>query len=158
MDGRLQVHLLELDEDSRTLAKTVFSHPAGEVWDLQCSPNDPAIFISRYSSLEAGGAHCSRKATMWAVKGEREKRGGNGKHEEQGAGASWSHLEPMCHLEVGGDGDQGPCPDVNHVSFMPGQSHKVITLSGNKLALHDVEQAKSGKSTIISNGNFNGID
>ncbi len=30
-----QVHLLRMDEDSRTLAKTVFAHPAGEIWQLE---------------------------------------------------------------------------------------------------------------------------
>ncbi len=33
-----QVHLLTLDEDTGTLSKQVYSHPAGEVWDLEASP------------------------------------------------------------------------------------------------------------------------
>ena len=34
-----QVHLLEVEEENRTMSKTVFSHPAGEVWDLAASPS-----------------------------------------------------------------------------------------------------------------------
>ena len=33
------MHLLEVEEENRTMSKTVFSHPAGEVWDLAASPS-----------------------------------------------------------------------------------------------------------------------
>ncbi len=33
-----QVHLLELEEESRTLTKSVFNHPVGEVWDVAAAP------------------------------------------------------------------------------------------------------------------------
>ena len=34
-----QVHLLEVEEENRTMAKTVFTHPVGEVWDLAACPS-----------------------------------------------------------------------------------------------------------------------
>ena len=40
-----QVHLLEVEEENRTMSKTVFSHPAGEVWDLAASPSGEVAFI-----------------------------------------------------------------------------------------------------------------
>ena len=47
-----QVHLLEVEEENRTMSKTVFSHPAGEVWDLAASPSgEDAVMFGNLGQL-----------------------------------------------------------------------------------------------------------
>ena len=45
-----QVHLLEYDEESGVLAKSIYAHRAGEIWRLASSPNDYRRFATIYQN------------------------------------------------------------------------------------------------------------
>lgn len=46
-----QVHIVEENEDTRSLNTTVCSHNQGEVWHISASPGDPNIISTTYNTL-----------------------------------------------------------------------------------------------------------
>ena len=50
----LRLPIVTLDEDTGQLNKRVVKHLAGEVWSLDPSPSDPAVFISTFGRKQAG--------------------------------------------------------------------------------------------------------
>ena len=105
-----QIHELELDEDTRTLSKRIYSHPIGEVWDICSSPHSSSLFCTRYSTLKDDGG-LSVAGCVWKKSdGEnlgREERGGS---INQGDG-----LIAACHLDV----SEITKDDISKISWMP---------------------------------------
>ena len=44
-----QVHLIEYDEDTNTLAKSIYEHGEGEIWSIAASPQNKQQFLTCYN-------------------------------------------------------------------------------------------------------------
>jgi WD40 repeat protein len=151
-----QVHLLEVDEESRTMVKTIFNHPAGEVWDLAACPADPDLFLTRHSCIDNNV--CKMEATIWS---KSEDGAADDNDDEQHQNSSFSSssnsavrdLRPVCSLDVSDNGGG----DVNCAAWMPGGGEvgKVLVLAENRLTLHDVSRGGS-KSSVVTSGKLEG--
>ena len=108
-----QIHELELDEDTRTVSKRIYSHPAGEIWDINSSPHDPSLFCTRYSALRDDGslsfAGCVWKKPDWS--GESSA----GSDEGGGSSGGPTELIPACYLDV----SELSKDEVSKISWMP---------------------------------------
>lgn len=65
-----QVHLLDYNEDIGVLDKTVFMHPAGEIWHLSSCPADRDLLCTCYGVVEEGRGRMA--AALWRLGQEGE--------------------------------------------------------------------------------------
>lgn len=135
-----QVHALQLDDDTQTINKTVYAHPAGEIWSLTASPSQPELFASRFSPLDVGpSGGCAVEAIVWSrvCADDDDDDGSNGE-----AVTGLRRLRCVARLDVAEHGK-----DVSHVSWQPAAdgaaSSKLVVLVENKLTVHDVAAAGS---------------
>ena len=104
-----QIHELQLDEDTRTLSKRIYSHPCGEVWDICSSPHDSSLFCTRYSTIKEEGS-LSVAGCVWKTP-DRDNYGGG----EEGSANNQSELIAACHLDV----SDITKDEVSKISWMP---------------------------------------
>ena len=103
-----QVHLVELEEETGALAKTLYSHPEGEIWQIE-SGFPGHVFATRHSRVDPGAAGaagapgCPVKADLWRLDQA-------GETPQQNSSAI-NELEKVGSLEAQGD--------VNHLAFTP---------------------------------------
>lgn len=60
-----QVHLLEYDEETGILDKTVYTHPQGEIWHLSAAPFDKDLVCSCYGVVEEG--RCQVHSSLYRI-------------------------------------------------------------------------------------------
>lgn len=62
-----KIHLLEFHDDLSSnkvgLYKLVFKHEVGEIWDISCSPKQPNLFTTCYSSNSQQDVN--KKCSIW---------------------------------------------------------------------------------------------
>lgn len=63
-----KIHLLEYHDDLNNstkvgLHKLVFKHEPGEIWDISCSPKQPNLFTTCYSSNDS--QNINKKCSIW---------------------------------------------------------------------------------------------
>lgn len=46
-----QIHVIQVNEETRSLNTAACSHSCGEVWHLSASPGDPDIIATTYNTL-----------------------------------------------------------------------------------------------------------
>jgi hypothetical protein len=105
-----QIQELELDEDTRTLSKRIYSHPEGEVWDICSSPHDPSLFCTRYSSIKEEGS-LSIAGCVW----KKPDRDHSGIDEGGGGSIDQRGLIAACHLDV----SDITKDEISKISWMP---------------------------------------
>jgi len=137
-----QLHVLEMDEEARTVKKTVFGHATGEVWGLTASPTDADLMISVHGALDASGTSRRQEATLWSLSDQ---------HEEAVSGIR--ELKPHCTLlsgqtSSGSEVEENAVADVSHVSFSPGQTSRIMVLAGDRLVAQDV--GSGGAASIVA--------
>ena len=116
-----QIHEIELDEDTRTLSKRVYGHPAGEIWDISSSPHDATLFGTRYSSLREDGS-LSTAGCVWKKIDDSDTAG-----IEEGRGSSnQNELIAACHLDVTDISKD----EVSKISWMPLGIHYTLSFLG----------------------------
>ena len=84
-------------------------------------------------------------ATLWSTKEETDS---NGSSDE--STSAHKQLSQLCRFN--GAISEEKEADINHISFMPGQTDKVMVLSENKLLLNDVSAAAEGAAKVLSSG------
>ena len=65
-----QIHLLTYNDENSELDKFVYSHPAGEVWDITASPFNRDLIATIHSHLEGGRQKFS--ASLWTLPDDQE--------------------------------------------------------------------------------------
>ena len=113
-----QIHEIELDEDTRTLSKRVYGHPAGEIWDISSSPHDATLFGTRYSSLREDGS-LSTAGCIWKKIDDSDTAG----IEEGRGGSNQNELIAACHLDVTDISKD----EVSKISWMPLGIHYTLS-------------------------------
>ncbi|KAK6618734.1 hypothetical protein RUM43_013125 [Polyplax serrata] len=61
-----QVHIIEENEETRSLHTTVCSHSQGEIWHISASPGDPNIISTTYNTLTDDNI-CVMKSAIWKI-------------------------------------------------------------------------------------------
>eukprot|EP00095_Tigriopus_kingsejongensis_P001479 maker-scaffold124_size330879-snap-gene-1.25 protein:Tk01479 transcript:maker-scaffold124_size330879-snap-gene-1.25-mRNA-1 annotation:"protein tssc1" len=135
---RNQIHWLSLDEEGTHITKVIYDHDQGEVWDLAPNPEDPNLFISRYSAMD--NQACQMKARLLSRDEEVPHSNVSGVQELKNLGC----LNPQ-------NGQ-----DVTHVSWMPGSANQVMTLVGNQLNLHDISHIEADQCPTVASGQLEG--
>lgn len=63
LNNENKIHLLEYHDDLSSnkigLYKLVFKHDRGEIWNISCSPKQPNLFTTCYSSNDSQEKKCS---------------------------------------------------------------------------------------------------
>ena len=65
-----QIHLLTYNDEDNELDKYIYSHPAGEVWDIKTSPFNRDLVATVYSRILEGKQIFS--ASLWTLPDEQE--------------------------------------------------------------------------------------
>jgi hypothetical protein len=50
LKNKNEVHLIEYDDETNTLAKSVFEHDFGEIWHISASPLNKSAFLTCYNA------------------------------------------------------------------------------------------------------------
>ena len=124
------VYLVTLDEDSGQLARRGFQHQAGEVWQLDASPTNAAVFATTYGERHGAGGW-RRRAAVWRVP---EEEGGEG---EEGASVPLDLRE-----EIQAEGG-----DVCGAWWQPSDSGKIAVVVDNKAVMVDMAEGRGGQGS-----------
>lgn len=46
-----QIHVIKVDEETRSLSTVAYGHGCGEIWHLSSAPGDPDLIASTYNTL-----------------------------------------------------------------------------------------------------------
>ena len=65
-----QIHLLTYNDENNELEKYIYSHPAGEVWDIKSSPFNRDLMATVHSRIEGGKQRFS--ASLWTFPDDQE--------------------------------------------------------------------------------------
>jgi len=60
-----QVHLIDFDDETNIINKSVFLHTPGEIWDIDASSSDKCVLATCYNTIEDGAVRM--KASMWRI-------------------------------------------------------------------------------------------
>ena len=94
-----QIHSLQLcDDDTPNLAKKIWNHPQGELWQISANKCDHEVICARYTNLESDGT-LKQSASVYRLK-ENE------------------NMTLVSDYSIN-------CKDLSHVSWLPGDSSKV---------------------------------
>jgi len=117
------VYIVNLDEDTGQLNKRVLKHSAGEVWGLDPSPSDPALFLSTYGQKTASS--WSKKAAVWKIPSNKSST-----DLDEGNVASVELVTDLSTIAADGE--------MVGSLFQPNDQTKLALAVGDKLSLVDI--------------------
>lgn len=125
------VYIVTLDEDTGQLNKRVVKHLAGEVWSLDPSPTDPAVFISTFGRKQ-DKTTWRKEAAVWKMPVNKE-----GLEGEEGSVAEVEMLSDLS--KVGMDGE------LVGAWFQPSDPSRLALVAGDKVSLVDLQSTGEPK-------------
>lgn len=131
-----QIHLLEYLEESHSLSKNIFRHPAGEIWNISASPKNSSLVMTCHSKATTDG-QLDNGCTLFRFPIDVS----NNLVDEDNI--SSQQLSTVGHFDVI---DGGERLDVGRSAiWKPEDGDQVVNYAGNKIYLWDVE-----RDTLIS--------
>ncbi|OQV18668.1 Protein TSSC1 [Hypsibius exemplaris] len=130
-----QIQLIDFDEESNAISRTVYAHPSGEVWNLSSCPFDARLFATCFNEVE--NSKVISKASLWQFP---DKTAGAPAGDDSHNPATVPPLGKIVDFK-----DDDPTDTVGVVWESTASQKDVVTLKSNGIVLWDLVE---GNSTV----------
>ncbi|XP_055352650.1 EARP and GARP complex-interacting protein 1-like [Paramacrobiotus metropolitanus] len=138
-----QVQLIDFDEDTNAVTRTVYGHPSGEIWHLSCCPYDADLFAACYNEVD--GQKINSRAALWRFPATRSSPSRSTASSGDDAQGAITRLDKVLDLK---DKEGG---DIQGVIWEPTSSQKkIITLKTNGVVTWEASSTSSSAFTESS--------
>lgn len=147
-----QLHFIEFDDENNIIDKTVYAHPAGEVWNLSSSYNDKQIFSSCYHSFESGKV--TQGCAIWRLPSSDDSTGAKSSPTSQPGDTAHSQLGALEQVSTVDSQDFG---DISTAHWKPVEGESVLmAIAHNNMLLFNVELSRPELVSSLSVPNRKG--
>ncbi|GAU99044.1 hypothetical protein RvY_10099 [Ramazzottius varieornatus] len=129
-----QVQLIDFDEDTNVIFRTVYLHSSGEIWNLSSCPFDAQLLATCYNEVSEDKSKLSSRASLWRLP--------ESSSTERPPSDEPQNPVTIPKLEKLLDFREADNTDVVGVIFEPVSSrNQILTLKLNGLTLWDIDSA-----------------